>query len=215
MERHAKVFPSEILPALCAEGIEIVRWEELYREQRSHLSTLFRDRIFPVLTPLAVDPAHPFPYISGLSLNLAVVVRNPKTGHEHFARVKVPPLLDRFTDVGDAATFVPLEDVIAAHLDVLFPGMEVLQHHSFRVTRNEDVDIDEDEAENLLQALERELMRRRFGPAVRLEVEESMDPHVLELLTSELGVETRRRLRAARTAGLDRPQGLPTSTARL
>ncbi len=189
MERHAKVFSSEIQPALCAEGIEIVRWEDLDREQRSRLSTLFADRIFPVLTPLAVDPAHPFPYISGLSLNLAVVVRNPQTGQEHFARVKVPPLLSRFTDVGDAH-FVPLEDVIAAHLEELFPGMEVLQHHTFRVTRNEDLDIDEDEAENLLQALERELMRRRFGPAVRLEVEESMDPHVLELLTSELGVDT-------------------------
>jgi polyphosphate kinase len=189
MERHAKVFSSEIQPALCAEGIEIVRWEDLGREQRSRLSTLFADRIFPVLTPLAVDPAHPFPYISGLSLNLAVVVRNPQTGQEHFARVKVPPLLARFTDVGDAH-FVPLEDVIAAHLEELFPGMEVLQHHTFRVTRNEDLDIDEDEAENLLQALERELMRRRFGPAVRLEVEESMDPHVLELLTSELGVDT-------------------------
>jgi polyphosphate kinase len=189
MERHAKVFSSEIQPALSAEGIEIVRWEDLDRDQRSRLSTLFADRIFPVLTPLAVDPAHPFPYISGLSLNLAVVVRNPQTGQEHFARVKVPPLLARFTDVGDAH-FVPLEDVIAAHLEELFPGMEVLQHHTFRVTRNEDLDIDEDEAENLLQALERELMRRRFGPAVRLEVEESMDPHVLELLTSELGVDT-------------------------
>ncbi len=189
MERHAKVFSSEIQPALCAEGIEIVRWEDLDRDQRSRLSNLFADRIFPVLTPLAVDPAHPFPYISGLSLNLAVVVRNPQTGQEHFARVKVPPLLSRFTDVGDAH-FVPLEDVIAAHLEELFPGMEVLQHHTFRVTRNEDLDIDEDEAENLLQALERELMRRRFGPAVRLEVEESMDPHVLELLTSELGVDT-------------------------
>jgi polyphosphate kinase len=189
MERHAKVFSSEIQPALCQEGIEIVRWEDLDREQRSRLSTLFADRIFPVLTPLAVDPAHPFPYISGLSLNLAVVVRNPQTAQEHFARVKVPPLLARFTDVGDAH-FVPLEDIIAAHLEELFPGMDVLQHHTFRVTRNEDLDIDEDEAENLLQALERELMRRRFGPAVRLEVEESMDPHVLELLASELGVDT-------------------------
>ena len=109
-----------------------------------------------------MDPAHPFPYISGLSLNLAVVVRNPQSGQEHFARVKVPPLLPRFTDVGDEH-FVPLEDVIAAHLEELFPGMEVLQHRTFRVTRNEDLDIDEDEAENLLQALERELMRRRLG----------------------------------------------------
>jgi polyphosphate kinase len=189
MERHAKVFSKDVQPALGAEGIEIVRWEDLGRDERSRLSKLFADRIFPVLTPLAVDPAHPFPYISGLSLNLAVVVRNPQTGQEHFARVKVPPLLPRFTAVGDER-FVPLEDVIAAHLEELFPGMDVLQHHTFRVTRNEDLDIDEDEAENLLQALERELTRRRFGPAVRLEVEESMDPHVLELLATELGVDT-------------------------
>ena len=142
-----------------------------------------------MLTPLAVDPAHPFPYISGLSLNLAVVVRNPSTGNEHFARVKVPQTLGRFAHVRDPR-FVPLEDVIAAYLDELFPGMEVLQSHGFRVTRNEDLEVEEDDAENLLQALEKELMRRRFGPPVRLEVEETIDPHVLELLVRELGIET-------------------------
>ena len=128
-----------------------------------------------MLTLPAVDPSHLFPYISGLSLNLAVVVRNPETGNELFARVKVPPLLPRLVHL-DGQRFIPLEDVMAEHLDQLFPGMEVLQHHAFRVTRNEDLEVEEDDAENLLKALERELMRRRFGPPVRLEVEESIDP---------------------------------------
>ena len=127
-----------------------------------------------MLTPLAVDPAHPFPYISGLSLNLAVLVRNPKTGKEHFARVKVPPIFNRFVPLGNQR-FVPLEDVIGEHLKRLFPGMEVLSVHTFRVTRNEDLEVEEDDAENLLAALEKELLRRRFGPPVRLEVEEYID----------------------------------------
>jgi polyphosphate kinase len=187
MERHARVFNQDIIPALRDEGIEIVRWSELDREEQRICKKLFKDRIFPVLTPLAVDPAHPFPYISGLSLNLAMVVRNPKTGTEHFARVKVPPIFSRFVPVGNQR-FVPLEDVIGEHLKKLFPGMEVLQAHTFRVTRNEDLEVEEDDAENLLKALEKELLRRRFGPPVRLEVEESMDPTVLDLLVSELGV---------------------------
>ncbi|RJK98343.1 RNA degradosome polyphosphate kinase [Vallicoccus soli] len=185
--RHSAVFRDEVLPALAAEGIELLRWDELTEAEQEELHAIFRDRVFPVLTPLAVDPAHPFPYISGLSLNLAVVVRNPATGKEHFARVKVPPLLQRFLQASPER-FVPLEDVIAAHLPQLFPGMEVLQHHTFRVTRNEDLEVEEDDAENLLQALERELTRRRFGPPVRLEVEESIDPHVRDLLVRELGV---------------------------
>lgn len=187
MERHARVFNQDIIPALRGEGIEIVRWSELDREEQRICKKLFKDRIFPVLTPLAVDPAHPFPYISGLSLNLAVVVRNPQSGTEHFARVKVPPIFSRFVPVGNQR-FVPLEDVIGEHLKKLFPGMEVLQAHTFRVTRNEDLEVEEDDAENLLKALEKELLRRRFGPPVRLEVEESMDPTVLDLLVSELGV---------------------------
>ena len=187
VERHTSCFRDQVLPTLAKEGIEIVRWSDLDDEEREPLHSMFRERVFPVLTPLAVDPAHPFPYISGLSLNLAVVVRNPNTRQEHFARVKVPPLLPRFTQAA-AQRFVPLEDLIAAHLPQLFPGMEVLQHHTFRVTRNEDLEVEEDEAENLLQALERELMRRRFGPPVRLEVEESIDPHVLDLIVRELGV---------------------------
>jgi len=187
MVRHAEVFRSQVVPALAEEGIEIVRWNLLDDAERGRLAEWFSDRVFAVLTPLAVDPAHPFPYISGLSLNLAVVVRNAATGSEHFARVKVPSTLPRFVPAGKQR-FVPLEEVIAAHLDMLFPGMEVLQHHTFRVTRNEDLEVEEDDAENLLKALERELMRRRFGPAVRLEVEESIDPHVLDLLMEELEV---------------------------
>jgi polyphosphate kinase len=187
MTRQANGFHDDVLPALVKEGIEISRWDDLDDAEHTRMRVLFGERIFPVLTPLAVDPAHPFPYISGLSLNLAVVVRNPRSGTEHFARVKVPPNFARFLPVGEER-FVPLEDIIAAHLSQLFPGMEVLQHHTFRVTRNEDFEVEEDDAENLLTAMERELMRRRFGPAVRLEVEETVDPHVLDLLKRELGV---------------------------
>lgn len=187
MVRHARCFHDDVLPALVKEGIEIIRWDDLDEGEQVRLRELFRARLFPVLTPLAVDPSHPFPYISGLSLNLAVVVRNPRTRTEHFARVKVPPNFPRFFPVAEER-FVPLEDVIAAHLSQLFHGMEILQHHTFRVTRNEDFEVEEDDAENLLTAMERELMRRRFGPAVRLEVEETVDPHVLNLLQRELGV---------------------------
>ena len=186
-KRQARLFSDEIVPALREQGIELVRWADLDRDEQKLCKRLFKQRVFPVLTPLAVDPAHPFPYISGLSLNLAVLLRNPETDKQHFARVKVPPIFSRFVPLGDHR-FVPLEDVIAEHLTKLFPGMEVQQVHSFRVTRNEDLEVEEDDAENLLAALEKELLRRRFGPPVRLEVEESMDPAVLELLVNELGV---------------------------
>ena len=203
--RHARVF-DDLKPALADEGITIVRWEDLATQEQDRLHKYFRKQIFPVLTPLAVDPAHPFPYISGLSLNLAVIVRNPSTGKEHFARVKVPPLLPRFIAVDSRGrpsapgaqtgaegskrtSFVPLEDVISQHLDHLFPGMEILEFHSFRVTRNEDVEVEEDDAENLLQAMEKELLRRRFGPPVRLELTESITPRIRKLLVRELGVE--------------------------
>jgi polyphosphate kinase len=189
MERHARLFREDLVPALAEEDIELVRWSDLDKEEQKFCKRLFKDRVFPVLTPLAVDPAHPFPYISGLSLNLAVLVRNPKTGKEHFARVKVPPIFSRFVPLGNQR-FVPLEDVIGEHLKRLFPGMEVLEVHAFRVTRNEDLDVEEDDAENLLAALEKELLRRRFGPPVRLEVEESMSAAVLDLLVSELGIST-------------------------
>lgn len=185
--RHASVFRDQVAPALIAEGIELLRWADLDRDEQRACKRLFKERVFPVLTPLAVDPAHPFPYISGLSLNLAVVVRNPRTKKQHFARVKVPSNFDRFVPLGNER-FVPLEDVIGAHLERLFPGMEVLEAHTFRVTRNEDVEVEEDDAENLLAALEKELLRRKFGPPVRLEVEESIAPSVLELLVSELDI---------------------------
>jgi polyphosphate kinase len=193
------VYKDKVQPALEDEGISIVRWDELSDDERELQSEHFAEQVFPVLTPLAVDPAHPFPYISGLSLNLAVVLVNPKTGKEHFARVKVPPLLPRLLHVeleprepmsGElfGTRFVPLEDVIAAHLDMLFPGMEVQEHFTFRVTRNEDLEVEEDDAENLLTALEKELTRRRFGPPVRLEVDELIDDHVLDMLVRELDV---------------------------
>jgi polyphosphate kinase len=192
-ERHAKVFIDDVKPRLKEAGIRIVRWSALEETEKADLHDYFQKQIFPVLTPLAVDPAHPFPYISGLSLNLAVVVQNNETGKEHFARVKVPPLLPRFVRIpgntGVAnAMFVPLEDVMGEFLGLLFPGMTVLQHHTFRVTRNEDLEVDEDESENLLVALEKELLRRRFGPPVRLEVANDINPEVLELLIRELDI---------------------------
>ena len=195
---HTRLFHESVRPALEEEGISILRWDAVEASEQDRLGEMFRNQIYPVLTPLAVDPAHPFPYISGLSLNLAVILINPKTGKEHFARIKMPPSLPRFLKVRAPsasvtsdlfeARFVPLEDVIAAHLDELFPGMEVHEHYSFRVTRNEDLEVEEDDAENLLTALERELTRRRFGPPVRLEVEEDLDEHVMELLSREIGV---------------------------
>jgi polyphosphate kinase len=188
MLQHAATFRDEILPALAKEGIEILRWDELADTEKEELNRLFRRRVYPVLTPLVVDPAHPFPYISGLSLNLAVLVRDPETEETLFARVKVPPLLPRFLEASPSR-FVPLEDVIAENLPQLFTGTEIIEHHAFRVTRNQDLEVDEDIAENLLQALERELLRRRFGPVVRIEVEESISPEVLELLMTELGLD--------------------------
>jgi len=199
MGMHARVYAEQVRPALEEAGVTVVRWDALSDDERDRLHRTFTDRLFPVLTPLAVDPAHPFPYISGLSLNLAVILVNPRTSKEHFARIKVPPLLPRLLRVEPGpdespladmfdTRFVPLEDVISAHLDQLFPGMEIREHFTFRVTRNEDLEVEEDDAENLLTALERELTRRRFGPPVRLEVEEAIDDHVLELIVRELGV---------------------------
>jgi polyphosphate kinase len=189
VQRHANVFLKDVAPRLEDEGIRFVHWEDLQDDDARRLREYFRDQVFPVLTPLAVDPAHPFPYISGLSLNLAVSVRDPDTGISHFARVKVPNNVPRFVAVGptgQTATFLPLEDLIAAHLPQLFPGLEVVSHHLFRVTRNADMEVEEDRDEDLLQALERELSRRRFGPAVRLEVTETMDPQILQVLLSEM-----------------------------
>ena len=188
---HSRVFEEEIRPEMASHGVEILRWHELTATEKDRMRELFADRIFPVLTPLAVDPSHPFPYISGLSINLAVLVKNPVTGLRQFARVKVPSVLPRFLKL-DEGRFVALEDVIARHLDQLFTGMQVVQHHVFRVTRNEDVEVEEDDAENLLVALERELLRRKVGrPPVRLEVEDDIDPKMLELLVSELDISER------------------------
>ena len=188
--RHAACYINTIQPDLATQGIEILRWKELSAAEQGGLHQLFRERIYPVLTPLVVDPAHPFPYISGLSLSLAVMVADPETGETMFARVKVPPLLPRFLTVSPQR-FVPLEDVIAAHLNELFVGLDVLEHHPFRVTRIRDLEIDEDVTEDLLQALERELQRHRFEPAVRLEVEESISSDVLERLVTELRIDRR------------------------
>ena len=189
--RHAEIFKSTINPQLDKVGIDILHWTELSEQEKQDLNDFYESQIFPVLTPLAVDPAHPFPYISGLSLNLAVVLRNPKNNSEHFARVKVPPLLPRFAKVPESEKhrFVPLEDIIGENLQSLFPGMEVVQHHTFRVTRNEDLEVDEEETDNLLNQLEKELLRRRFGPPVRLEVAEDIDPTVLSILQRELNIE--------------------------
>ena len=188
--RHARCYSGGLLPALAEAGIEILHWKEVLPDEQTRLKQLFKERIYPVLTPLAVDPAHPFPFISGLSLSLAVMVADPRTGLTLFARVKVPPLLPRFLAVS-SSRFVPIEDVIAAHLGELFTGLDIIEHHAFRVPRFRDLEIDEDVTENLLQSLERELMRTRFGQAVRLEVEESMSSDMLDKLVTELDVDQR------------------------
>ena len=192
--RHAKVFGELVRPALAEQGIVIVTWNELDEAERARLSTYFHEQVFPVLTPLAVDPAHPFPFVSGLSLNLAVTVKQPEDGTQHFARIKVPDNVDRFVELKERdgfegeVQFLPMEELIAAFLDVLFPGLEVVEHHAFRITRNADFEVEEDRDEDLLQALERELARRRFGSPVRLEIADDMTENMLELLLRELDV---------------------------
>ncbi|WP_394280406.1 RNA degradosome polyphosphate kinase [Microbacterium sp.] len=190
-ERHARVWSEDVRPALAEAGIEVVSWADLTDDERSDLYDYFSAQVFPVLMPLAVDPAHPFPYISGLSLNLAVRIRNARTGRQEFARLKVPPMLPRFVEVKTAdahVRYLPIEELISENLDDLFPGMEILEHHTFRLTRNEDMVIEEDETENLIQALEAELLRRRFGPPIRLEITEDMDDVTLDLLLDELDI---------------------------
>ncbi len=191
-ERHALAFRNSAKPALDSAGIHIETWADLGDKDRERIDEIFANQIFPVLMPLAVDPAHPFPYISGLSLNLSIRVRNPKTAKEEFARLKVPSMLPRFVELPDDASgltrYIPLEDLISNHLEELFPGMEILEHHEFRVTRNEDVDVDEDESENLIQALEKQILSRRFGPPIRLEITDDMDAVTLGLLVRELDI---------------------------
>ena len=190
-KRHANLFQEKIGPELKTHDIEIIHWDHLNNDERNYVSRIFSERIFPVLTPLAVDPSHPFPYISGLSLNLAVIVKNPKSSEEYFARVKVPPILSRLIAVSSAPNckrFLPLEDLIAIHLQELFPGMLIQDHYTFRVTRNQDIELEEEDSEDLLNSLEQELARRRFGPPVRLEIEEGIDEHLLKTLCEELDI---------------------------
>ena len=196
--RQAALFQEDIRPALAEHNVKILGWDELNSDQQERLTRYFRHQIYPVLTPLAVDPSHPFPYISGLSLNLAVILRNPRSGKEHFARIKVPDSLPRLIQVPgrelDAAdkaagcAVIPIEIVIGQHLDHLFPGMDILEHHLFRVTRNEDLEVEEDDAENLLKAMEKELERRRFGDCVRLEVEDTISSFTRRYLVRALGL---------------------------
>jgi polyphosphate kinase len=186
LPRMQAVFLDQVSPGLAEAGIRLSSWADLDEDDEKFLVETFEERIFPVLTPLAVDPGHPFPYISNLSLNLAVMVRDPVERVRRFARVKVPSLLPRFVVLPDGERYVPLEQVIAAHLDQLFPGMEIEQHHAFRVTRNADLTLEEDEADDLLAAVEIELRRRRFGRAVRLEIDAAMSDEVRELLQREL-----------------------------
>ena len=186
--RAHRAFSDDVARALSAAGISLDDYDNVDDEDREYLDAIFRERVFPVVTPLAVDPAHPFPYISNLSLNLAILVRNPDTGVTRFARVKVPPILPRFVVLPDGERYVPLEQVIASHLDQLFPGMEVVDHHAFRVTRNADIEIEEEEGDDLLAAIESELTRRGFGRVVRLEVTPSMTDDVLDLLIREMNL---------------------------
>ena len=184
--RADEIFLGPVCGELAAVGIRFSSWSQLDEDDREWLRDEFQRRIFPVLTPLAVDPGHPFPYISTLSLNLGVVVVDPTTGDQRFARVKVPSLLPRFVVMPDLERFVPLEQVIAAHLDQLFPGMDTVDSVAFRVTRNADLTVEDEEADDLLAAIEMELRRRRFGKAVRLEVEDDISAETLDLIRDEL-----------------------------
>jgi polyphosphate kinase len=189
VERQVRVFVDDVAPALAGVGIRLSDWRSLDDDDRDFLVDVFQERIFPVLTPLALDPGHPFPYISNLSLNLAVIVHDRATDQRRFARVKVPPLLPRFVVMPDGERFVPLEQVIAAHLELVFPGMEIERHHAFRVTRNADLTLVDEEADDLLAAVELELRRRRFGRGIRLEVDEAMPEELRTLLLRELELE--------------------------
>jgi polyphosphate kinase len=200
--RQDRIFLSHLVPALAAAGVVLSDWSSLDDDDRTYLVEVFREQIFPVLTPLAVDPGHPFPYISNLSLNLLLEVGDPVTGVERIARVKVPPVLSRFVVMPDGERFVPLEQVIAAHLETLFPGMTIGEHVVFRVTRNADLALEEDEADDLLVAVEMELRRRRFGRAIRLEIAEEAGEDVVELLTRELEVRPDMVYRTAAPIGL-------------
>ena len=196
-DEHARYMIDHILPDLAKEQIVLLSWDKLTAAEQERLSRYYRQQVFPVLTPLAVDPAHPFPYISGGSINLAVLVENPASGKSHFARVKIPGNLNRLVPVDDLTEdessnvrygFITMENLIIAHLESLFPGMIIKEARSFRVTRNEDIDVEEDDAENLLNAMEKELLRRRFGPPIRLEISDETSPFLSQLLADQLRV---------------------------
>jgi polyphosphate kinase len=190
VERQNRIFHTRLIPELAENDIHFVHWRDLTEHERDYVSGIFAETVFPVLTPLAVDPSHPFPYISGLSISLAVLVIHPETQEEYFARVKIPNILPRFISTHPLrrSRFIPLEELIAAHLNELFPGMEIEDYYSFRLTRNEDLELDEDESENLLETMVQELSKRRFGPPVRLEVESDIQPYLLDRLVSELEI---------------------------
>lgn len=196
-DEHAHYVVDHILPDLAKENIKLLGWDKLTIAEQERLSKYFRQQVFPVLTPLAVDPAHPFPYISGNSINLAVLVENPASGKSHFARVKIPDNINRLVPVDDMTEdeadevrygFITMENLIIAHLESLFPGMIIKEARSFRVTRNEDIEVEEDDAENLLNAIEKELLRRRFGPPIRLEISNETSPFLSQLLADQMGV---------------------------
>jgi len=215
--RQTKCFQTDILPKLAQNGIEITDWDSLTEAEKNYINRIFTNKIFPVLTPLAVDPSHPFPYISGLSLNLAVLVKQPETNEELFARVKVPASLPRFIETAEFAgtRFIPLEKVIIANLHQLFPGMEIEDYYTFRITRNADLELEEEESENLLESMEQELLRRKFGPPVRLEVANDIGSDLLNRLKLELSIREEDISRYSepldltglnRIADLDRPE---------
>ena len=190
ISRMVKCFHEDLLPKLADNGIEMVDWENLTDDEKDYINSVFTKRIFPILTPLAVDPSHPFPYISGLSLNLAVLVKKPDTHEELFARVKVPASLPRFMETANFAStrFIAIEQVIIANLHQLFPGMDIEDYYTFRITRNADLELEEEESENILESMEQELLRRKFGPPVRLEVASDIKSDLVDRLKSELSI---------------------------
>src|ERR1017187_8400899 len=189
VRRQEALLVDGLIPALAVEGIELSDWDTLDADDREHLHDLFDRLILPVVTPLTVDPSHPFPYISNLSLNIGVEVSDPTEQSRRFARVKVPPNVPRLLPLPGGARFVPLEQVLVAFLDELFPGMEVGPACVFRVTRDADLALDEDAADDLLLALQEELRRRRFLPVVRLEIDSRTSSEPVERLTADLGLD--------------------------
>ena len=191
VERQSKCFHSDLIPELSKIGVNFLTWDELTESELVYLQDLFTSKIYPVLTPLGVDPAHPFPHISGLSLNIGIQLRNPDSREEFFARVKIPLNLPRFIATSDGAKnrYIPLELLIRKNLNHLFPGMEILTHYTFRLTRNQDMELDEEETDDILLTLEKELQKRRFGTPVRLEVPLDIPAKVLADLADELEID--------------------------